>query len=95
VQVTVNGGGGDFANRSDVLSELLPARLLRQPLRDGNERHENGGRRQAGENEDRPANGLPERSGRRDKTSPGKLTVTQRVAQDLSAPGRLKLAAKP
>jgi hypothetical protein len=29
VQVSVNGRGGDFADRSDVHSQLFPARLLR------------------------------------------------------------------
>jgi hypothetical protein len=53
VQVSVDGAGGHLANRADVLSELLPARLLRQPLEHGNERHENRGRCQGGKSEDR------------------------------------------
>src|SRR5262245_24890305 len=54
VQVSIDNTGGHLANRADVLSQLFPACLLRQPSGHGNERHENRGRRQAGESKDGP-----------------------------------------
>lgn len=47
VQVAVDDACRKLGNLSHIGSERFPARLLRQPLRNGDDRHQDGGSRKA------------------------------------------------